>query len=338
MAIVNVIVIHGMGLRMDDSTRYSQTLEANIRTHFGKLDQQTNPQPVNPNDQTILKFWPVNYSDIGDDEQTHLIKAHHILPDPRKTSIGGMWSVRHWLGEQIDRWYGVIHTQLANLLQAAQKTQLYKPYAASNELRTFLVTHIGDVLVYQTAAGGAAMRKKLCDTIEAVRDHVLQYDAQHERHYVSIVAYSLGSIITYDVCRQLGEREPQKVAGLRLANLFTLGSPLALFSLQSYGGEQPHYADRGVYLNRPDGAWLNFYDQQDPLAFPLRHVYPRIPKAPTPVVSATDTRGPDATRDYDIQDIRVQTGTIRAHTGYFGNAAIAQTIAAQLHKQYLTDR
>ena len=95
--------------------------------------------------------------------------------------------------------------------------------------------------------------------------------------YVSIIAHSLGSVIAYDVAARLASEYSELVSGLALSHLFTLGSPLALFSLLAYRNPgETHYSERGVLLDRPDqsGVWLNFYDQQDVASFLLEKVYP----------------------------------------------------------------
>jgi hypothetical protein len=170
------------------------------------------------------------------------------------------------------------------------------------------------------------IRQRLLDAIVEVREQTAREEPQRETHYLSIVAHSLGSIVAYDTCALLATELRDQVAGLGLSHFFTMGSPLALFSLLQFGGKATHYAGRGVYLDRPDGSgeWINFYDQQDPIAFPLAHVYPPL----------AGVKG----RGYTIKDQRVQTGTFHAHTNYFSNDVIAKEIARRLRADYMKDR
>jgi hypothetical protein len=292
MAIVNVIVIHGIGdLRQKDAS-YSVPLQRNIRAVLGIADPDA------------LAFHEVNWSDIGAREQLELINTKHVMPAATLPGLPVLLqSPGAAIGEVVDSIFDV-----------------------SEHARRFLLTGVGDALIYFTEVGGRRIRQRLLDVLFDVRDAVMQQYPQREQHYVSIVAHSLGSVIAYDVCALLGTVLKEHIAGLALSHFFTLGSPLALFSLLRYGDEIKRYAKRGVYLDRPDrsGQWLNFYDQQDPLAFLLRDVYPPLP-------------GVEG-RNYTIQDIRVQTGTLHAHTKYFANRRVAQLIAAYLREDYRKDR
>lgn len=292
MAIVNVIVIHGIGDLRENGSSYSAPLQRNIRRAFGTDD---------PN---VIQFHEVNWSDIGNQDQLDLINRKHVLP------AATMPDLRTTLESPFDA-AGEVADSVFNV---------------SEQARRFLLTGVGDVLVYLTDAGGKQIRQRMIDVILDVRASLLRQYPQREQHYISIVAHSLGSIIAYDVCALLGTVLSSEIKGVGLSHFFTLGSPLALFSLLQFGDEAMRYAKRGVYLDRPDqsGRWINFYDQQDPLAFLLRDVYPPLP----------DTPG----RSYTIEDMRVQTGTFNAHTRYFPNRRVASTIARYLRADYQKDR
>src|SRR4051812_44074517 len=116
MAVVNVIIIHGIGALRKAGTQYSTALQNNIRSHFGV------------NDPDVLAFHEVDWSDIGDAIENDLIEEkgvipHNVWPHP--------WlPLRHGVGEVLDRITGV-----------------------SVELRRFLLTGIGDTLIYSTSRG-----------------------------------------------------------------------------------------------------------------------------------------------------------------------------------------
>jgi hypothetical protein len=292
MAIVNVVVIHGIGDLRENGSSYSAPLQRNIRRAFGTDD---------PN---ALQFHEVNWSDIGSQDQLDLINRKHVLP------AATLPDLRTMLGSPLDA-AGEVADSVFNV---------------SEQARRFLLTGVGDVLVYLTDAGGKQIRQRLIDTILEVRASLIHQYPHREQHYISIVAHSLGSVIAYDVCALLGTVLRSEIEGVGLSHFFTLGSPLALFSLLRFGDEIKRYAQRGVYLDRPNqsGQWINFYDQQDPLAFLLRDVYPPLPDIPG--------------RSYTIRDMRVQTGTFKAHTGYFANRRVAHTIARYLRTDYHKDR
>ncbi len=289
MAVVNVVVIHGIGALRTAGPSYSLSLQTNIRKHFG-ID-----------DPDALQFYEVDWSDIGDAAESELVHEkqvipHNVLPHP-------LVPFRHGVGEALDKLFG-----------------------ASVEMRRFLLTGLGDVLIYLTTRGEREIQYRLTKTILDIRARLGATDPIRPR-YVSIVAHSLGSVVAYDVAARLAGEYGELVSGLGLSHFFTLGSPLALFSLLEYRNpEESHYRTRGVLLDRQDrsGEWLNFYDQQDVAAFLLEKVYPPIP----------GVRG----RHYTIQDIRVQTGTFHAHTNYWPNDVIAREIAKRLRADYEKDK
>ena len=289
MAVVNVIVIHGIGELRKAGTQYSLPLQHNIRKHFGVDDPEA------------LAFHEVDWSDIGDALETELIAQKQVIPH---NIVPRPWlPLRHGVGEALDKFLSV-----------------------SAEFRRFLLTGIGDTLIYRTPRGEREIQYRLIKAILNVRSDLGAVDPRHPR-YVSIIAHSLGSVIAYDVAARFGGEYRELVEGLGLSHLFTLGSPLALFSLLAYRDpNETHYSERGVLLDRPDksGEWLNFYDQQDAVAFLLENVYPTKPDVPG--------------RHYTIQDIRVQTGTFHAHTNYWTSDEVAQAIARRLRADYEEDR
>ena len=289
MAVVNVIVIHGIGALRKAGTQYSLPLQQNIRKHFGITDPEA------------LRFHEVDWSDIGDALENELIDDKQVIP---RNQWPRPWlPLRHGIGEVLDKLLGV-----------------------SVEFRRFLLTGVGDTLIYRTPRGEREIQYRLIKTILQVRTELGATDP-HRPRYVSIIAHSLGSVIAYDVAARLAGEYSERVAGLGLSHFFTLGSPLALFSLLAYRNpDETHYSERGVLLDRPDrsGEWLNFYDQQDVASFLLEKVYPPRPDVPG--------------RHYTIQDIRVQTGTFHAHTNYWTNDDVAKAIAKRLRADYEKDR
>jgi hypothetical protein len=297
-----------MGLLREEGAIYSDPLQQRIAAHMGA-------------DADRLRYYEVNWSDIGQADEDMLLR-NKILPDQWHTV-----NLRHPIDsllETIDRFRG-----------------------ASNELRQFMVGSVGDVFTYLTLAGKQDIQRRLKDKIFAARQAQID-EGVPPPHYISIMAHSLGSVVTYDLARYFGDTAEgrQEVGSAALANLFTFGSPLALFSLLEYGQErQPGnapppavlsdgqsspqspeqrkpearhpYSTRGIKLNLEAGKWLNFYDQQDPIACTLHDLYsPR---------SSSDDRS-------EVDDIPVQTGVLYAHTAYWENDEMAAAMAKQLRR------
>jgi hypothetical protein len=171
-------------------------------------------------------------------------------------------------------------------------------------LRQFLVDFAADGIAYQPLP----RERDAYDGIHAVFAEALGglAAAAGARAPLALIAHSLGSVITsnylYDlqdpggknliaasVRAKMGDTPLER--GETLAALYTLGSPLALWSLR--------YPDFGLPIAVPSprlgehhpslvplGEWLNFYDEDDVLAYPLRTLnaaYRRAVKADRPV-------------------------------------------------------
>jgi hypothetical protein len=258
-------------------------------------------------DAARLAFHEVDWSDIGQREEDWLLDQQ-ILPDQRHP-------------------FDLAHPLDSLLEQADELTRL------STRFRRFLIGSVGDVFTYLTQAGKQAIQERLKQQIFAARDQQIAAGASAP-HYVTILAHSLGSVVTYDLARYFGDTPEGRaeVGSAKLANLFTFGSPLALFSLLEYGQQRPGaeidqdsvladgqsaqrdahpYSQRGIRLDLPGGVWWNFFDQQDAIACMLHDLYAPI---------------------NEIRDIPVQTGALHAHTSYWRNAQMADEIAGQLKR------
>ncbi len=288
----HVVIIHGMG-EGARSTGYSLPLQKLIAKHMGDA-------------AASLRYHEVNWSDIGQAEEDQLL-AQNILPN---------------------QWHPFEVLQLGDsLLEVVDRV-----WGLSTQFRRFLINSIGDVFTYLTLSGKQAIQARVKEKIFEARAAQIEAGIAAP-HYVTVLAHSLGSVVIYDLARYFGETEEGRteVGTAALANLVTFGSPLALFSLLEYGqhnalsgresqqnllsdgqsGQQdPHpYSRRGIRLDLAEGAWLNFYDQQDAIACTLHDLY---------------------TPQNDVCDRPVQTGSLHAHTRYWENDDMAREIAGQL--------
>ncbi len=89
---------------------------------------------------------------------------------------------------------------------------------------------------------------------------------------LTVVAHSLGTVIVSDyIYDRIKKRKLGGQSGfhdtLRFQNFFTLGSPLALFSLR-FGG--PQAFRNPIRVEDKTGRWINIFDSNDPVAMPLR--------------------------------------------------------------------
>ncbi len=204
----------------------------------------------------------------------------------------------------------------------AERGRLYSPADDALELvgfdkvRTQMITAVSDCLVYESAVQRDEIRKRVLD---AIAPYVETGDA------VSIVGHSLGSVVAFDVAYfNSRHNDAWRKVGFKPTNLFTMGSPIALFSMEmddTTGEQKPRYVPAAVDKSpapadnmqpkREDGVWYNFLDAQDLIAYPLETLY---------------------TGKFHVKDIRVETGLLpmSAHTGYWHNADVADRIAQRL--------
>jgi hypothetical protein len=162
----------------------------------------------------------------------------------------------------------------------------------------------------------------------------------------SIIGHSLGSVIAFDFLYQLLERDrlflpkpdsatpesQQEIEEFAInkvrvqnnfRNLFTLGSMIGLFMMRA-GNLWTGEAGFGEVINpiRQLGesqicrSWLNFYDKEDVLAYPLENLFDLNPNN----IYRT------------IEDVEIQTGNLvyNSHTNYWPNDKMAAKIAAAL--------
>jgi hypothetical protein len=175
--------------------------------------------------------------------------------------------------------------------------------------RYFLTIFMGDVVAYSSTEG----EKRLRNFVYRQLDKIIRHDAAS----FSIFAHSLGSIIAYDYLFDLfgkrkGKRRPvRKDNRQHLQHFFTAGSPIALFLLRKANlmRDLSALSPNPVGVHRPTGSWINFWDRQDVLAFPLKRFFPKI-----------------------AADHVVDTGSLiyNSHLGYWHNREVAETIADTL--------
>lgn len=143
-------------------------------------------------------------------------------------------------------------------------------------LREFVVSYLGDAVAYDEPPGTTKygdIHRCVWAVIDACAANAVQNRATAQQPAsLTIVAHSLGSVIASDLFADAIDRSrpghskpwpPQ----LQLTNFVTLGSPLALYSVQFNNlDEFPAISMQ----NKEHGLWINVYDPQDVLGYPLR--------------------------------------------------------------------
>lgn len=225
----------------------------------------------------------------------------------------------------------------APVLQESQ-TRLWRRVNARRDLdfvklRKFMVDFAGDAIAYQPLPES----REVYDSVHVVFARALRTLASTAgtKAPLCVIAHSLGTIITSNYFYDLTQsRRPGMVSppirevkrntpienGDTLTLLYTLGSPIAIWSLR--------YDDFGLPISVPSeklpehhpglkGEWVNFYDPDDVIGYPLRPLN-------------------DAYKESVTKDVAVNVGGFHtswsplSHGGYWTDNDVTKPIARAL--------
>lgn len=162
----------------------------------------------------------------------------------------------------------------APVMDATQKeleTRIYKKKIPF--LRKFGMSFMGDVVAYQGEPVYNEIHRCLAEALRA--------NLKTGSGHLTIIAHSLGSVIAsdfvYDHTIKTGKTF-QDGFGVSFSNFFTLGSPLVLYAMRSaYDGPFGPKSvldrfDRPVRVESETGYWLNLFDDDDIIGYPIKPV------------------------------------------------------------------
>ena len=199
-----------------------------------------------------------------------------------------------------------------------------------NWLRDVMISFVGDGVAYEPTAHD----RRVYDAIHAVMAralHRLALDAGADAP-LCVVAHSLGSVIASNYLYDLGK--PELVSdevrahmtdgplerGETFTHFFTMGSPLAIWALHHEGFGCPlTVPSTALSAHHPhlSGGWLNFFDRDDVISYPLRQLNEAYAEAVT-------------------EDVGVNVGglidrkTPLSHNGYATDEHVVDRMAATL--------
>ncbi|NLE52780.1 MAG: hypothetical protein GX613_15390 [Chloroflexi bacterium] len=236
MRALNVLIVHGIGTRARQRT-YARPLENGIRRAFDRIIHRLPLPDVPPGatrSATALRFEPVCWDPITQRPQDALLQVLFGMP----------W----WL----------------------QRLSL------SGILRRQILALVGDIIAYEAGPDNpvyAAIHAEVARGLDA-----LSADRTGEGAPLTIIGHSLGSVIASDYVwdQTHGKTHHLDKHGLALVNMVLLGSPMALYALRGNAGGGPESIRESlsapVQIDPAGGWWLNLYDRQDAIAFPLEPV------------------------------------------------------------------
>ncbi len=217
-------------------------------------------------------------------------------------------------------------TRLWSNLQDGGRLRLKTP-------RRFLIDFLGDAFAYQLAPSD----RRVYDAIHRVFAQTLRRLAERagERAPLCVIAHSLGTVIASNFIYDLQTDAKRRIIseqvrahmkntplerGETLTLLYTMGSPIGLWSLRyrDFGKPIQMPAPRlPHYYPKLAGEWLNFYDADDVVGFPLKTLNDDYAK----VVSA---------------DLEINAGRLwnswnpLSHLGYWTDQDVIEPIAKKL--------
>lgn len=131
---------------------------------------------------------------------------------------------------------------------------------------------------------------------------------------VTIISHSLGTVVASDYIYDRQKDMGKFAQNHELWNLFTMGSPLALFSL-AVGKE---VFNKPIHMDHPNGRWVNIFDEDDLIAFKLKIL----------------------NKEYEVavfRDMNINVGGLAsAHTAYWRNKETLNAIARKLAADWLS--
>lgn len=151
----------------------------------------------------------------------------------------------------------------ANLLQKINETDDLR----WNDLREFMVDFAGDVIAYHRSG-----KNSVYDEIHAEITAQISFainECNSEDVELTFIAHSLGTVIVSDYLYDQSINSESSENSITATNLFTLGSPLAIWLL---GLGDMSNANKPILVKRPNGVWVNIIDNEDIIAYPLRNI------------------------------------------------------------------
>ena len=175
--------------------------------------------------------------------------------------------------------------------------------------RIFVSEFVSDIIGYQHPETRTAVHAAIGRTLKEMAQ---QLPPDTGKVPLTVIAHSLGTVITSDY---IWDQTKQRGAGRgfhdrwMLENLFTVGSPMALFSLR-FGG--PEAFSKPIVMETARGRWMNLFDRDDPVGMPLK-----------PLNEAYDRAV--------FKDVDVQAGFyLWSHLRYFTHSKVLELISHKL--------
>lgn len=147
---------------------------------------------------------------------------------------------------------------------------------SSDKIRQIMITVLSDLVAYQPLKNQRSTYDEIHDKVRQ-GIHELAMEAGPDAT-LCVIAHSLGSVIAFNcICdfQTIGTKyqaDTPLERGETLRYLYTMGSPLALYSLRyEFQEDSKDHQSKGILFGRPPKVpiWKNFIDKADIIAYPL---------------------------------------------------------------------
>lgn len=226
-------------------------------------------------------------------------------------------------------WNDLIFQEIlwADLLTPTQQ-QLFKRISAKyalryHRLRRFFIEYLGDVIAYlhdNDLTKSDSFRRNIFSRFEAsLQGFKTLPNFESQQPPLVIIGHSLGSVVLLDFLAHQIKAGNQDTLYQQLCGIVTLGSPLALWSLQDKSlGKPLPFPGEGLSSEQQRLAqWINIYDKDDVIAYPLKSINEHWGQAVTKDI-AINVGGP------------LTSWNPLSHHGYWKNRHVHRQIAMLL--------
>ncbi|QGQ94240.1 chemotaxis protein [Paenibacillus psychroresistens] len=215
----------------------------------------------------------------------------------------------------------------------ARTQAIHQHHGKPTRLRSFVLNYLGDVIAYQ------AVPK---ENDPCPNDYI--YDDIHKRYAecllrlskkagenapLCVISHSLGTIISsnffYDLQNNkmiqkaadvINSSNSNLVKGQTLTHFYTLGSPIALWTMRFEHFGIPIRVPAPNLKKLAIGEWVNFYDKNDLLAFPIKGLNPQYYK--------------NVSKDVEVRCPGILSWTPLSHEKYLKSHEVADQIVKSL--------
>lgn len=255
MAKINIAIVHGIGI---NTVGYADALIKGIAQQFNAAIRRERATSQDYTDQ--LNFVPVVWDDIVGPAEAKLedIFRENFKKRAAKSALEKLAITGVFLGVAIVL-FKIFHNHYFFLLLAIPG--IYYGLKIILWLRTrFAANFVADITSYNDDGSRKLILQRLEQACELLA-------GPSGIANLTLISHSLGTVIASDFVWEAQKPGKLLERKLFLSNFFTMGSPLPLFSLR-FGG--PEVFNKPITIQDAEGKWVNIYDKDDPIAYPLK--------------------------------------------------------------------